>query len=118
VVGAAATVDELLTVTARHGLIPAEIRLADGTHLLLAPKDAPLPIEDPKAPKEFPDEFDDLPVPDGLPPNWKDPRDGRDTEDNRKRSEAEQAQADRLVFGEAIPTEEEATGGDTNPPTQ
>lgn len=91
------TIDHLFELAARYGQTISEVKLGD-CHMVLQPKDLPEKIEK-DAPKELPDDFDKLPV-----PNWLDPADQKDTKENRKRAQAAQEEADKEVFGENIPS--------------
>jgi hypothetical protein len=70
-------------------------------HLVLEAREVRAKV-DAKAPKELPDDFNDLPA-----PNWNDPGDKPDTPANRKAAQSAQEAADAEVFGASIPEEKE-----------
>jgi hypothetical protein len=99
--GSVPTVPELFELAAKHGLLITRIAVGD-LRMTLIPKElATLPVNDPKAPKEMPDSFDELPI-----PNWQDPAEKPNTEETRKRAELAQELADEEVFGAKIPTQD------------
>lgn len=93
----ASDIDHLFALAAKYGQTIARLRHGDIV-LDLIPRDLPAKIEK-DAPKELPESFDDLPV-----PNWLDPSDQKDTKENRQRAVAAQEAADKEVFGESIPS--------------
>jgi hypothetical protein len=92
-----AELSNIFALAAKYGQTIARLRHGDIV-LDLIPRDLPAKIDE-KAPKELPESFEDLTV-----PNWLDPADQKDTTENRKRAIAAQEAADKEVFGESIPT--------------
>jgi hypothetical protein len=101
--GDIASVDELLTIAAKHGQVISTLKIGS-LELTMIPKELAIPpdLKDPKAPKEMPDSFDELP----LPQNWQDPAEKANTEETRKRAERAQELADEEVFGAKIPNQD------------